>query len=72
MSGPRSIPSVVQLPGGIRLRGVAFQITELDAEGRPLRFEVLPVERQHETGPLIWILYADETVLRTPVPENLR
>lgn len=72
MAGLKTIPSVVQLPGGIRLRGVAFEIVELDAEGRPLRFEVLPADRQHETGPRIWVLFCDEQALRQPMLDKGR
>lgn len=63
--GLKSIPSVVQLPGGIRLTGIPFRITSYDAEGRPLTFEVMPPDvpmPPPEEGGLV--LFADEVWLR--------
>lgn len=55
-----SPPSVVQLPGGVRLSGVAFKVVGYDADGRPLTFEIMP---PGERGTCV--LYADEAWIRS-------
>jgi hypothetical protein len=40
--GLSSIPSVIQLPGGVQLKPMPMNITSYDEEGRPKTFEILP------------------------------
>lgn len=63
--GLSAIPSVVQLPGGVRLTAVPFRIASYDDEGRPLTFEIQPpgtAMPPAENGGLM--LFADEAWLR--------
>lgn len=58
------IPSVVQLPGGIKLNGVAFRVVERHANGSPRLFEIMPPgEPMPSDG---WTLFADEDAIRKP------
>jgi hypothetical protein len=63
--GLQSRPSVVQLPGGIRLDGMRFKLVERDEQGRPKMFEVLPPEDKTPDEE-VWILYAHEESIRKP------
>jgi len=63
-TGPGTIPQVVQLPGGIKLQAVAFEIIEYDAEGRPLTFQIRPNDTPPRPG--VWRLFADDTAIRRP------
>lgn len=65
-----AIPSVVQLPGGVRLSGVPFRVTEYAEDGTPKIFEILP--QGASTGRGIWTLFADEEAIRASVPEAQR
>lgn len=56
----KSIPSVVQLPGGIQLSAVPFQAIEWDAEGHPIAFKLLPPGERGD-----WMFFANEHQLRT-------
>lgn len=40
--GLKAIPSVVQLPGGIRLEALQFKVREYDESGQPKLFELMP------------------------------
>lgn len=66
--GPKSIPSVVQLPGGIQLKGLHFKIVEHNPDGTPRLFELRPSGEQPPPGPGRCILFADEEWIRRPVP----
>ena len=63
--GPKSIPSQVQLPGGILLKGVPFKIVEYHPDGSPKLFELQPA-----TAPFniqddgACVLFAREEVVR--------
>lgn len=54
-------PSVVQLPGGIKIQGLPFRITERHEDGRPKTFELLPSGEKGDC-----ILFADESWIRSP------
>ena len=56
-------PSVVQLPGGITLRGVPFNIVEYHPDGTPKLFELQPPGAESECS-----LFADEEWIRRPRP----
>ena len=60
---PKSRPSVVQLPGGIILQGVPFNIVEYHPDGTPKLFELLPTGKEGECS-----LFADESWIRRPRP----
>ena len=67
--GLKAIPSVVQLPGGIRLKGLQFKITEYNPDGSPRMFELLPgtAKPPKEDGA---VLFADESWARSPNPNK--
>lgn len=66
--GLKAVPSQVQLPGGIILKGLAFKITEYNADGSPKTFELLPRDAPRPVGdPAACVLFADETWIRSPV-----
>ncbi len=65
----RSIPRVVQLPGGVKLYPVPFKIVERNADGSPKTFELLPA------GTGIYgedkcALFADEAWIRAANPSK--
>jgi len=67
--GPKSIPSQVQLPGGIVLKGMPFKIVEYNPDGTPKLFELQPSDATFdikEEGACI--LFAREELLRSPWP----
>jgi hypothetical protein len=70
------IPSVVQLPGGIRLRPIPFRVTDYDTNGRPLKFEIMPfgtteADTEKEPKPVFW-LFASEEEVRKVTPKEMR
>jgi hypothetical protein len=69
--GPRSIPSQVQLPGGVVLKGLPFRIVEYNADGSPRLFELQPAGAPFdiaEDGTCV--LFAREELLRNPWPRR--
>ena len=52
-------PSVVQLPGGVRLAAIPFSVVERNADGSPRLFELMP---EGERGDCV--LYADPEWIR--------
>jgi hypothetical protein len=68
-NGPKSIPSQVQLPGGIMLKGMPFKIVAYNADGSPRLFELLaPGESFDIKEEGACILFAREDWIRRPVP----
>lgn len=70
--GLKSIPSQVQLPGGITLKALPFKIVAYHPDGTPKLFELQPAStpfdiKQHSTC----VLFAREELLRSPWPEKL-
>lgn len=61
----KKVPSVVQLPGGIKLSGIAFRVIERHEDGSPRLFELLP-KGADTSGPDIWFLFADADAIREP------
>jgi len=65
--GPKTIPSQVQLPGGIVLKGMPFKIIEYNPDGSPKLFELQPT-----TAPFdirddgACVLFAREEIIRNP------
>lgn len=73
MSGLKSIPSKVQLPGGRVLKGMPFRIVEYNADGTPKLFELQPTGVPFdvkEDGTCL--LFADEEWIRKPVEAKIR
>jgi hypothetical protein len=58
----KATPSVVQLPGGIRLTSVPFKILDYHEDGSPKTFEILPPGTKAAC-----YLFADEKWLRSPI-----
>jgi hypothetical protein len=72
-SGPKSIPSQVQLPGGVMLKGMPFKIVEFNADGTPKLFELQPADGHFDIRePGTCILFAREELLRSPWPGKAR
>jgi hypothetical protein len=67
--GPKAIPSQVQLPGGLVLKGMPFKIVAYNADGSPKLFELQP-----HGGPFdikedgACVLFAREDWIRKPAP----
>lgn len=67
-TGPKAIPSQVQLPGGVVLKGMPFKIVAYNADGSPKLFELQPPGPGFDiTADGACVLFADETWIRTPV-----
>lgn len=65
--GPKTIPTQVQLPGGILLKGMPFRIVAYNDDGSPKMFELQPKDAPFdikEKGTCR--LFADEDWIRSP------
>jgi hypothetical protein len=65
MKGLKSIPSVVQLPGGVQLRSIPFKIIERFPNGTPKTFQIEP-QGQPVIGVDRCALFAQEEAIRHP------
>ncbi len=65
----KKLPTVVQLPGGVRLRGVPFRITR-DVDGSPLSFELLPSNFTPVKQDDWCVLFCSEEWIRSPDPKR--
>ncbi len=70
--GLKSIPSQVQLPGGVLLKGMPFKIVEYHPNGTPKTFELLPPGPHDIKADGACILFAQEEWIRNPVPGKTR
>lgn len=64
--GLKSVPSQVQLPGGVTLKGLPFRILTYNDDGSPKTFELLPAGSK-PTDAAACTLFADETWIRSPL-----
>ena len=67
--GPKSIPSQLQLPGGVVLKAMPFKIVDYNPDGSPRLFELQPPGPGFdikEQGTCM--LFAREELLRNPWP----
>jgi hypothetical protein len=65
--GPKSVPSQVQLPGGIVLKGVPFKIVEYNPDGTPRLFELQPTGAPFDIkDDGACVLFAREEIVRSP------
>lgn len=65
--GPKSIPSQVQLPGGITLKGMPFKIVAYNPDGSPKLFELQPPGPGFDIKVAgTCVLFAQEELLRNP------
>lgn len=64
---PKNIPTVLQLPGGVTVKGFAFRITRLDAQGRAVEFELATGNEDSDC-----VLWASPQFLAQPLPDNLK
>ena len=65
--GPKSVPSQVQLPGGLVLKGMPFKIVEYHPDGTPKLFELQPPSSRFDIKEEdTCVLFAREEVLRSP------
>jgi hypothetical protein len=66
--GPKSIPTQLQLPGGVVLKAMPFRVVEFNADGTPKLFELQPDGafdiKNAATGDGTVVLFARETLLR--------
>lgn len=60
----KSIPSCVQLPGGIKLTGVRFKAVEFNDDGSRKLFEIQPPDAPPMADG--WVLFANEDEIRKP------
>lgn len=65
-TGPKRPPVVIQLPGGVTVKGFAFRITKLDAHGRAVEFELT------EGEDFDCVLWATPEFLAQPLPADIR
>jgi len=69
--GPKTIPSQVQLPGGVVLKGLPFKIVAYNPDGSPKLFELLPPDAHVGTAADgECVLFAREALLRSPWPDK--
>jgi hypothetical protein len=66
--GPKTIPSQVNLPGGIKLQGMPFKIVEYNRDGSPRLFELQPPGPHDLSVDGACVLFAREELLRNPWP----
>jgi hypothetical protein len=70
LSGPEKIPTKVQLPGGIVLKGMPFRIVEYNEDGSPKVFELQPADAPFDIAEAgTCFLFAREDLLRNPWPK---
>jgi hypothetical protein len=63
----KSIPSVVQLPGGVRLHGLLFVCVDYNEDGSPKTFELQAADLPKPPGKRDeWVLFAHEEQIRAP------
>ncbi len=71
--GLKSIPSVVQLPGGVVLKGLAFKVIERNSNGSPKVFELLPAGVNGDpASDDSYVLWAHEEGIRRPDPKHAK
>ena len=69
--GPKTIPSQLQLPGGILLKALPFKIVAYHDDGSPKLFELQATDAPFDiTKPSTCMLFAREGLLRSPWPNN--
>ena len=72
--GPKSIPSKLQLPGGVVLKALPFKVVEYHPDGSPKLFELQPAGafevNKAATGDGTVCLFASEELLRSPWPRK--
>ncbi len=66
-TGPKNIPTVLQLPGGVTVKGFAFRITRLDDQGRAVEFELATGNEDSDC-----VLWASPAFLAQPLPPDLK
>jgi hypothetical protein len=63
----KTIPSVVQLPGGVRLHGLLFVCVDYHDDGSPKTFELQPADAPKRAGKRDeLVLFAHEEQIRAP------
>ena len=71
--GLKAIPSVVQLPGGYVLKGLAFKVVGYYDDGAPKLFELLPKGVAGDPkSDASFVLYADESQVRKANPSKAK
>jgi hypothetical protein len=68
--GPKAIPSQLQLPGGIVLKGMPFKIVAYNPDGTPKLFELQPPGPHDLSADGACVLFAREELLRNPWPRK--
>jgi hypothetical protein len=69
--GLKSIPTQVQLPGGLTLKGLPFKIVAYNDDGSPRLFELQPVGAAFDIkAEGSCVLFAREELLRNPWPRK--
>lgn len=68
----KKIPSCVQLPGGIVLKGVVFKAIEYNKDGSAKTFELQPAGATFVEGKELWVMFVEEAQIRGPAPNRRR
>jgi hypothetical protein len=71
-TGPKTIPSQLQLPGGITLKAMPFKIVEYNDDGTPRLFELQPAGPHDMAADGACVLFAQEAWIRSPQPGKAR
>jgi hypothetical protein len=70
--GPKSIPSQLQLPGGVVLKAMPFKIVAYNDDGSARLFELQPsdLDFKADASKGECVLFAREDLLRNPWPRK--
>ena len=55
----RKMPSVIQLPGGVKLMGLVFEVLDYYEDGSPKTFVRTPTQSVHDKGKNLWVLFGN-------------
>lgn len=70
--GPKTIPTQVQLPGGVILKAMPFKVVEYNSDGSPKLFELQSPDPGFKADAYAGecVLFANEGMLRNPWPQK--
>ena len=70
--GIKSIPSQLQLPGGIVVKAIPFKIVAYHDDGTPRLFELQPAGPHNTSIDGNCVLFAQEEFVRSPRPSKAK
>jgi hypothetical protein len=65
--GLHSVPSMIQLPGGVTLKAMPFKIVSYNDDGTPRAFELQPPGPHDMAADGACVLFAREDWIRSPM-----